>query len=46
MFLIDDMVYKDGHIDLEVLNPIGRLAGNAYTRIIDTFDIVRQVKPK
>lgn len=46
MFHIDDMVYKDGHIDLEVLNPIGRLAGNAYTRIIDTFDIVRQVKPK
>ena len=46
MFHIDDMVYKDGHIDLEVLNPIGRLAGNTYTRIIDTFDIVRQVKPK
>ena len=37
MFHIDDMVYKDGHIDLEVLNPIGRLAGNSYTRIIDTF---------
>ena len=46
MFHIDDRVYKDGHIDLEVLNPIGRLAGNTYTRIIDNFDIVRQVKPK
>ena len=27
MFHIDDKVYKEGHIDLGVLNPIGRLAG-------------------
>ena len=46
MFHIDDMVYKDGHIDLEALNPIGRLAGNSYTRIVDNFDITRQIKPK
>ena len=46
MFHIDDKVYKEGHIDLRVLNPIGRLAGNSYTRINDTFDIVRQIKPK
>ena len=46
MFHIDDMVYKDGHIDLEALNPIGRLAGNSYTRIVDNFDIIRQIKPK
>ena len=46
MFHIDDIVYKEGHIDLELLNPIGRLAGNSYTRIKDTFDIVRQIKPK
>ena len=46
MFHIDDKVYKEGHIDLGVLNPIGRLAGNSYTRINDTFDIVRQIKPK
>tara|TARA_Y100000590_G_scaffold443104_1_gene572113 strand:+ start:7 stop:627 length:621 start_codon:yes stop_codon:yes gene_type:complete len=46
MFHIDDIVYKDGHIDLNTLNPLGRLAGNAYTRIVDTFDIVRQIKPK
>ena len=46
MFHIDDIVYKEGHIDLEILNPIGRLAGNSYTRINDTFDIVRQIKPK
>ena len=46
MFHIDDIVYNKGHIDLEVLNPIGRLAGNSYTRINDIFDIVRQIKPK
>ena len=46
MFHIDDTVYKDGHIDLNTLNPLGRLAGNAYTRIVETFDIVRQIKPK
>ena len=46
MFHIDDTVYKDGHINLNTLNPIGRLAGNSYTRIVDTFDIVRQIKPK
>ena len=46
MFHIDDTVYKDGHINLNTLNPIGRLAGNSYARIVDTFDIVRQIKPK
>ena len=46
MFHIDDTVYKDGHINLNTLNPIGRLAGNSYTRIVDTFDIIRQIKPK
>ena len=46
MFHIDDTVYKDGHINLNTLNPIGRLAGNSYTRIVDTFDIIRQINPK
>ena len=46
MFHVDDKVYKNGHIDLEALNPIGRLAGNSYTRIFDNFDITRQIKPK
>ncbi|GIT74013.1 MAG: hypothetical protein Ct9H300mP29_0070 [Candidatus Neomarinimicrobiota bacterium] len=45
MFHIDDEVYKDGRIDLNVLNPVGRLAGNYYTRVHDTFKIVRQIKP-
>ena len=45
LFHIDSDVYKDGRIDLEALNPIGRLAGNSYTRVIDTFDSVRKIKP-
>ena len=45
LFHIDDDVYKNGRIDLDALNPIGRLAGNSYTRITDTFESVRQIKP-
>lgn len=45
LFHIDDAVYKDGRIDLDGLNPIGRLAGNSYARVTDTFESVRQIKP-
>ena len=45
MFHISDEVYKDGRIDLEALNPIGRLAGNSYTRVFDNFKVIRKVKP-
>ena len=45
MFHIDDDVYNDGRIDIETLKPIGRLAGNSYSHIRDTFDIVRKVRP-
>jgi flavin reductase (DIM6/NTAB) family NADH-FMN oxidoreductase RutF len=45
MFHIEDDVYKDGRIDLKALNPIGRLAGNSYTRVFDTFKVFRQTKP-
>jgi len=45
MFHVDDEVYTDGRIDLNTLNPVGRLAGNYYTRVHDTFKIVRQIKP-
>jgi len=45
LFHIDEDVYKDGRIDLEALSPVGRLAGNSYTRITDTFESVRQIKP-
>ena len=34
-------VYKDTHIDLDVLDPIGRLSGNLYTTIKDRFELVR-----
>ncbi len=45
MFHVDDDVYSDGRIDIEALKPIGRLAGNSYTHIRDTFEIVRKVRP-
>ena len=45
MFHIEDDVYKDGRIDLKALNPIGRLAGNSYTRVFDNFKVIRQIKP-
>lgn len=45
LFHIDDDVYSDGRILLKELRPLGRLAGNRYTRITDTVTIVRQVKP-
>ena len=45
MFHISDEVYKDGRIDLEALNPVGRLAGNSYTRVFDNFKVIRKVKP-
>lgn len=38
---IRDDVYQDGYIQLEALNPIGRLAGNAYTRVTDVFEMIR-----
>ncbi len=46
LFHIDDDVYKDGYIDLNTLKPIGRLAGNKYTRPTDQFEIVRKIKPE
>ncbi|MBM6619428.1 flavin reductase family protein [Bacillus suaedaesalsae] len=40
---IDDELYYDGKINTELLNPIGRLTGNMYTRpMTDTFEIVRK----
>ena len=46
LFHIDDDIYKDGHILLDKLEPLGRLAGNWYTRPTDNLKITRQVKPK
>ena len=46
LFHIQDEIYKDGHIDLQNFNPIGRLAGNWYTRPTNNFEIIRRVKPE
>ena len=46
LFHIDDDVYKDGHILLDKLEPLGRLAGNKYTRPKDILKISRKVKPE
>lgn len=45
LFHVDDSVYEDGHISLEALRPIGRLAGYRYVRVTDTLEITRQVRP-
>ena len=34
-----------GYINIQKLNPIGRLAGDNYTRVNDTLVIKRKIKP-
>ena len=46
LFHIDDDIYEDGHILLDKLEPLGRLAGNWYTRPTDNLKITRQIKAK
>jgi len=45
LFHIDDELYNDGYINIQKLNPIGRLAGDNYTRVHDTLVIKRKIKP-
>ena len=45
LFHIDDKVYNKGHLDLDKLNPVGRLAGDWYTRSRDNFKVIRKIKP-
>lgn len=45
LFHVDESVYQGGHINLEKLQPVGRLAGNNYSRVKDTFSIIRKIKP-
>ena len=45
LFHIDDEVYDNGRINLDKLNPVGRLAGHAYSITKDTFEIIRKIKP-
>jgi flavin reductase (DIM6/NTAB) family NADH-FMN oxidoreductase RutF len=41
-FFVADSVYQDGRIDIEKLDPVGRLAGNRYSTIRDQFEILRE----
>ena len=45
LFHIDDDIYNNGRIDLNGLQPIGRVAGNSYIKTTLTFDIERNIKP-
>ncbi|MGO0062649.1 flavin reductase family protein [Brevibacillus fluminis] len=38
---IDDVLYKDGKIDLANLKPVGRLAGEYYAKMSDLFTLKR-----
>ena len=44
LFHIDDELYNNGYINIQKLNPIGRLAGDNYTRVNDTLVIKRKIK--
>jgi len=38
---VDDTVLTDGLIDIHKLDPLARLGGNSYARIVDTFNMIR-----
>ncbi len=42
---VRDDIYDNGRIDLEALRPIGRLAGDSYTRTSDVFHMQRPAPP-
>lgn len=42
---VRDDVYDNGRIDLDALRPIGRLAGDGYTRATDVFHMQRPAPP-
>jgi flavin reductase (DIM6/NTAB) family NADH-FMN oxidoreductase RutF len=43
---IRDDLYENGRVSLEKLRPIGRLAGAGYTRVTDTFEMLRVPPPE
>ena len=45
MVHIRDDIYQNGYIDLEAMQPIGRLAGAGYTKVRDTFEMQRIPPP-
>ena len=46
LFHIEDSIISNNKIDIEKLEPIGRLAGDWYTRPTDNFQITRKIKLK
>jgi flavin reductase (DIM6/NTAB) family NADH-FMN oxidoreductase RutF len=45
---LDEKVYKQGHIDVDVLQPVGRMGGFWYSTVKDRFELPRptvQTKP-
>ncbi len=45
LFHIDDEIITNEKIDIQKLNPIGRLAGDWYTKPTNNFKISRKIKP-
>jgi hypothetical protein len=45
IYLRDD-IYANGSVQLERLQPIGRLAGAGYARVSDTFEMERIPPPQ
>jgi flavin reductase (DIM6/NTAB) family NADH-FMN oxidoreductase RutF len=41
LHVADEVLFENDKVDLNVLKPIGRLAGAAYCRVTDIFDITR-----
>ena len=40
-FHLSDSVYKNTHVDLDVLDAVGRLSGNWYSTTKDRFELMR-----
>ncbi len=44
---VADELYENGRIDTEKLKPVGRLAGQMYTKpLADVFELVRKMDPR
>jgi flavin reductase (DIM6/NTAB) family NADH-FMN oxidoreductase RutF len=43
---VRDDIYQGGYVHLEILRPIGRLAGAGYTKVSDTFEMKRVPPPQ
>lgn len=39
--ILDESIYQDGRIDIDRLDPVGRLAGNWYSTVRDRFELQR-----